>query len=82
MVEDWLQPFEHAEHAVHVLRKSELDARFPEDALRLLNAILQDQPWAPSDLGACLDAITREAPRLALDARYQRLREYSRRHGA
>lgn len=82
MVEDWLQPFEHAEHAVHVLRESELDARFPEDALRLLNRIIQDQPWAPSDLGACLNAIIREAPHLAQDTRYQRLSAYSRRHGA
>ncbi|MDH4305263.1 MAG: hypothetical protein OEV53_14485, partial [Nitrospira sp.] len=58
--------------------ESGLCERFPEDALRLLNAVIADQQWAPRDLGQCLDEI---APQLVQDAQYQRLREYFRRRG-
>lgn len=78
---DWLQPIEHPHYVVDRLHKSGLAGRFPEDALRLLNAVLDDQPWAPRELGQCLDAISQTAPTLLQDHRYQRLAEYSRRHG-
>jgi hypothetical protein len=79
---DWLQPIEHPHYVVDLLHKSGLAGRFPEDALRLLNAIINDQPWAPKDLGQCLDAISQASPVLLQDHRYQRLAEYSRRHDA
>lgn len=80
-VRDWLRPIEHPHYVVHRLDESDLCLRFPEEALQLLNAVIEDQPWAPTELGKCLDAIVQAAPRLAQDSRYLRLREYSRRRG-
>jgi hypothetical protein len=56
-VVDWLRPVEHPHNVVHQLHASGLCARFPEAALRLLDAILTDQPWAPGELVQCLEAI-------------------------
>jgi hypothetical protein len=78
---DWLQPIEDPHFVVHLLHESGLSGRFPEDALRLLNAVIDDQPWAPHELGQCLTAISQAAPALLQDHRYQRLTEYSRRRG-
>jgi hypothetical protein len=79
VVLDWLQPIEHPHYVVHLLYESGLSGRFPEDALRLLNAVIDDQPWAPHELAQCLTAISQAAPALSQDHRYQRLAEYSRR---
>jgi hypothetical protein len=76
---DWLQPIEHPDHVVHRLHESGLAGRFPEDALRLLNAVLDDQPWMPRELGQCLSAISSASPELLQDHRYRRLTEYARR---
>jgi len=78
---DWLRPIERPGCVVRRLHESGLAGRFPEDALRLLNALFNDQPWAPRGLGECLTAIAEAAPALEQDHRYQRLVEYSRRHG-
>jgi hypothetical protein len=78
---DWLQPIEHPHFVIRLLHKSGLSGRFPEDALRLLNAVIDDQPWAPRELGQCLTAISQAAPALFQDRHYQRLAEYSRRRG-
>ncbi len=80
-VQDWLQPIAHPDYVTHLLHESELCTRFPEDALRLLDAVIADHLWALSELGQCLDKIKKAAPRLAQDARYQRLSEYCRRRG-
>lgn len=77
----WLQPIEYPQHVVHLLHKSGLCERFPEEALSLLDAIINDQQWAPRELRECLDDIKHASPRLERDARYKRLREYSRRRG-
>lgn len=76
---DWLQPIEYPHYVVRLLADSGLCKRFPWDALRLLNAVIVDQPWVPQELVQCLDEIVQAAPNLAQDARYLRLREYSRR---
>lgn len=76
---DWLRPIEHPHYVIHRLHESGLAGRFPKDALRLLDAVLDDQPWAPPELGQCLTAIAEAAPILVQDSRYQRLVEYSRR---
>jgi hypothetical protein len=78
-VQDWLRPIEHPHFVVHKLQDSGLCDRFPVDALRLLNVIIEDQTWAPRELGQCLHAIVQAAPNLLQDARYRRLAEYSRR---
>jgi len=78
---DWLQPIEHPDYVIHRLHESGLAGRFPEDALRLLNAVLDDQPWVPRELGQCLDAISIASPTLLQDHRHRRLIEYARRRG-
>ena len=78
---DWLQPIEHPHYVVHQLFESSLAERFPEDSLRLLNAIISDQPWGFPELRQCLDAMSQAAPELLNDLRYMRLVEYCRRHG-
>jgi hypothetical protein len=80
-IADWLRPIEHPHYVVHQLHTSGLCARFPEASLRLLDAILADQPWAPRELRDCLEAIAQVEPTLRKDHRYQRLVEYARRRG-
>jgi hypothetical protein len=80
-VADWLRPIEHPHHVVHQLHTSGLCPRFPDAALRLLDAILIDQPWAPRELGQCLEAIGQAAPALRKDRRFKRIAEYLRRRG-
>ncbi|MGY3445512.1 anti-phage defense-associated sirtuin Dsr1 [Bradyrhizobium sp. USDA 4473] len=80
-IADWLRPIEHPHYVVHQMHEAGLSSRYAETALRLLDAILIDQLWAPTELGQCLDAISRAMPSLKTDRRYQRLAEYGRRHG-
>jgi hypothetical protein len=80
-VQDWLQPIEHPDYVVHLLQESGLCSRYPADALRLLDAVITDQQWAPQELGQCLDEIGQAAPQLMQDSQYRRLREYFRRRG-
>jgi len=80
-LQDWLRPIEHPDYVVHLLHESGLCNRFPAAALRVLDAVIDDQQWAPGELGQCLDEIVQAAKELAQDARYQRLQEYSRRRG-
>ncbi|MEQ9905932.1 anti-phage defense-associated sirtuin Dsr1 [Pectobacterium aroidearum] len=80
-VQDWLQPIEHPYYVVHLLHESGMCTRYPADALSLLNAVIVDQQWGPQELGQCLDQIVQADTQLEQDARYQRLREYSRRRG-
>lgn len=77
---DWLRPIEHPDYIVHLLDESSLAERFPNDALLLLSALIDNQPSAPSELGKCLQAIAKAAPDLEQDHRFQRLLEYFRRH--
>ena len=56
LVLDWLRPIEHPDYIVQKLHESGLCARFPETALNFLDAIVNDQPWAPRELGQCLEA--------------------------
>lgn len=78
-IRSWLQPIEHPHYVVHTLHESGLCARFPSDALCLLDAVIANQQWwAPQELRQCLDEIVHAAPRLAQDSRYTRLREYLR----
>lgn len=81
-VHDWLQAIDHPHFVVHRLAESGLCKRFSTEALLLLNTVIADQQWAPSELRQCLDEIVQSDPQLGQDARYQRLREYLRRRGA
>jgi hypothetical protein len=81
VVFDWLQPIEHPHFVIHLLYESGLSGRFPEAALGILDAVIDDQPWAPRKLGQCLTAISQAAPALLGDSRYRRLAEYFKRRG-
>lgn len=76
----WLRPIEHPSHIVHLLHESGLAAKFPHDTLRFLNAVLDDQSWAPRELKQCLDAILDAAPNVIEDPQFKRLSEYFQRH--
>lgn len=78
---DWLRPVEHPYYVIRRLHDSGLCGRFPIHALRLLGAVVTDQPWGAPELGQCLDLIVKANPELAHDSGYQRLLEYLRRRG-
>jgi hypothetical protein len=80
-VQDWLCPIEHPHFVIHRLHESGLCVRFPAAALRLLAAIIDDQPWGAHGLGRCLELIAQTGAGLTQDPQYQRLREYARRRG-
>ena len=75
----WLQPIDHPSYVAHLLLASGLCSQFPDDALRLLSAILKDQPWVPRDLLQCLEKITEAKSSLGQDSRYLKLMDYARR---
>ncbi len=77
----WMRPIEHPHYVVRRLRESGLCADFPEDALRLLDAIVAAQPWAQKEFRQCLEEIAGALPDVVQDVRYQRLNEYLRRQG-
>ncbi|WP_420003038.1 anti-phage defense-associated sirtuin Dsr1 [Arenibacterium sp. LLYu02] len=79
VVQDWLRPIEHPDYVVHQLCEADLCRQFPEQALRLLELIIDDQQWAPHDLGQCMEAIARVAPSLAENTVFHRLKGYLRR---
>ncbi|MEX8511166.1 MAG: hypothetical protein AB3X37_10465, partial [Leptothrix ochracea] len=77
---DWLCAIERPDHVVHRLHESELSTQFPEDALRLLDAVMGTPKWAPRELKQCLEKIAHAAPKLEHDARFLRIQEYLRGH--
>ena len=81
LVAGWLCPIEHPDYVVHKLHKSGLCAHSPEAALRLLAAILHDQPWVSQEAAAMPEAIAKAMPSLQKDRRYEYLSEYARRRG-
>lgn len=62
------------------MQESGLCGRFPREALRFLDALIESQPWAPTELGECLSAIVQVWPEAPQDYRYTRLIEYARRY--
>jgi len=77
----WLSPLEHPHGVIHRLHESGLAKRFPEEALRLLDAVIDDQPWPPRELKECLSTIGKTSPILQEDGRFRRLSDYLKRHG-
>ncbi len=78
---DWLRPIEHPYYVIHRLHESGLCVRFPNAALRLLAAIVTEQPWGEPELALCLDLLVQADARVAQDPEYQRLHVYVRRMG-
>jgi hypothetical protein len=81
-VQDWLLPVENPFYIVHLLTESGFCNRFPGDSLRLLNAVIDNQPWMPPELVHCLDDIVKASPKSLQDPRYQKLIMYSQQHGS
>lgn len=77
-VQDWLHPLEHPGHIVHLLDGSGLCSRFPAEALRLLHAVIGDQPYAPKELGKCLSQIAQAMPILEEDPGFLALQVFFR----
>lgn len=79
---NWLRTVSHPDSVVRQLQKSGLPARFPEEALQLLYAVLGDQPlWLSQDLRQCLDAIGQAKPSLLQDHRFVKVDVLARRIG-
>lgn len=74
----WLRPFEHLHYSIHKLHESGLCSKFPENSLKLLSAIIYDQPWGPRDIEDCLNAIKFAEPKLKSHSSFQRLLVYSK----
>jgi SIR2-like domain len=78
---NWLQPLEHPHSIIHALNEAGLCTRFPKDALRLLNAVIDEQSWVNSEFRRSLDAVLQASPEATQDPRYQRLDECARKRG-
>lgn len=70
-VQDWLQPVDHLHTVVAQLHESGLCKLYPEDALKLLSKVIDNQLWAPEELGQCLKDIEQANPNLSQKERTQ-----------
>ncbi len=77
LIHNWLRPVEYPHRVVSRLQENGFCARFPDAALRVLDAVIGNQPWKPSELGQCLTAMSQALPDMQNDPRYQRLKEYA-----
>ena len=75
-LQDWFAPQRYPFIIIHLLRKSGLCDRFPQDAIQLLSAIIDEHSQLPEDLAECLKSIVQAWPEARHDTRYQRLDEY------
>jgi hypothetical protein len=80
-IQDWLVPIEHLHYVIHLLDESGMCMAFPESALRLLDAVVGEQTWPPSELRSCLESIAQAQIDLTERPEYRRLTEYLRRRG-
>jgi len=78
---DWLVSIEHMHYVTHMLHESGLCSSHPETALRLLDAVVDEQGWPSTDLLTCMQAIAEQQTNLAERPEYRRLMEYLRRRG-
>ncbi|WMN59560.1 SIR2 family protein [Pseudoalteromonas xiamenensis] len=79
-VKDWLQPTDNPSHVINVLYESGLCTRFPLTALALLDAVVEEQQWAPEELNLCLTEIVNVEPQINEYFQYRRLYEYYQRN--
>ena len=75
-VRPWLMRLRHPDHPLDKLHDTGLDARFPDDALELMDLIVGDNAeWLDSELKECLITVRDEKPELKCDPRFRRLVE-------
>ncbi len=77
---DWLLPLEDIFDVVVSLEKSGLCKRYPKDSLKLLDKIIQDQPWPPSELETCLQMILESWPDADKEQSYHKIVLYLHKH--
>jgi hypothetical protein len=73
-----LRPLSHPDYVLDRLIEADQLERFPDLALQLIDAIVENKRWVPSNLGACLDMLQAASSKLTLDPRFKRLAEYWR----
>ena len=79
---NWLQKIKHPYYVIHKLNTSKLSKRFPNEALRLLYVVIDEQHYSPSpELRDCLNAIAETSPKLKQDQKYRSLDTISRQYG-
>lgn len=82
VVGNWLRVIQQPDHVIRRLHDSGLSARFPDEALLLLSAILGDySQWLSPKLRQCINDIGQAAPALLTDYRFLRLDELARKSG-
>jgi hypothetical protein len=74
----WLCPLSHPDYVLDRLIEADQIKRFPDSALQLIDAIVENKRWVPSNLGACLDELEVALSKPTLDPRFRRLKEYWR----
>ena len=73
---------EDYQSVANALAQSDLCLRYPEDTLKLLDAVVdENQRWPPEDLKKCLKDVGQSAPELRDGVAFRRLLEYLQRHG-
>ena len=77
-IELWLTPIEHPSYLVNLLKNAGHCRRFGRTSLKLLSAVMLDQPWGWDGIGHCLAEIASCAPELVNDPQYFRLQQRAR----
>lgn len=79
-LQHWLEPQAYPHYTVHLLWESSLCDRFPEEALQLLSAVIEESSSSSGkELEKCLQSIAKAWPDARHDTRYQWLQEFLRR---
>lgn len=78
-LQHWLEPQADPHYTVHLLWESGLCDRFPEEALQLLSAVIDENSSSSGELEKCLQSITQAWSDARHDTRHQRLQELLRR---
>ena len=81
VISDWLQPLDSPERAIRVLYKSDIHKQFPNESLRLLNAIISEQSQDYYGLREVLDEIVEASSSMSEEPEYVRLEQICRRQG-
>lgn len=78
-LQPWLEPQAYPDYTVHLLWESGLCERYPEEALQLLSAVIEESSSSSGDLEKRLQSIAQAWPDGRHDTRYRRLQEFLRR---
>jgi hypothetical protein len=78
---DWLCPLRYASTILSWLCEADLPRRFPQDALRMVAAIVDDHSDPSDQLTQCLEDIRASKPDIVSRADYRRLEEFARSRG-